>query len=122
MNILAQATLRCYDIVDCVVMIDLSRPPSVAVKLIANLSPEERSAWECLVMERSQGGLASICHFLSPDGPTLIRGDEHRLAMFDSWEQAQTKYNNGDFANEYHCDESTRVMRELFFDDLSLIT
>ena len=115
MNILAQASLHGYDIVNCAVVIDLVLCPSVEVKLIADLTEDERSSLEDL--DLSEGRLASVCYSLPHNacGPALMYSRVHN----GSWQDAQIRYKNGDFTEEYHNDENARVMRELFFVDLA---
>ena len=83
---------------------------------IADLSAEEKLSLEDLDIERSKGGLASICYPDSFCGPTLMYSDEHWLAKY-SWQDAHMRYKNGDFADEYHSDENARCT-DLFFRDL----
>ena len=106
-------------IVNCAVIIDLVLRPSVAVKLIADLAEGEKSSLEDL--DLSEGSLASVCHSLPHNacGPTLKHSRVHKLNC--SWQDAQIRYKNGDFTEEYHSDENAKVMRELFFADLAIV-
>ena len=95
MDILAEATRLGYDIEECAVVINLIQSRAVAVMQIADLSAEEKLSLEDLDIDRSNGGLASICY---PDSfcGLVLYSDEHWLAEF-GWKCAQMRYKNGEF-------------------------
>ena len=121
-NFLAQAMLMKYDILDCVVMINL-RNATITLALPEDarsvlLLPESCDSFKkTFHRNRSSGYMTSMCVFYScrvkrEDSVVIMK---HKLAN-DSWQAAQARFSkNGRLLDEIHRDQKVRESLGPFF-------
>ena len=125
-NLLAQAILRSIDILHQIVIIDV-RAPSMALvhpeSFIERMPSEfHDSIAKKIDLNRSAGFVTCVCYFyschdvISNEGGLSILVKKHKLAN-ESWEAAQSRFENGNFLDEIHSNQQARDSLGPFFCD-----
>ena len=119
-SIICQANMLGYNILDCVVEIDLTSSFSMTVKRNADLMPVKRLDRSTLCRAQTNGLLMSIstCTSCDKNGfgySQFIFNYSHDIDGFVSWKDAQVCFEKEGITHEVIHNGNSKVMHELFF-------